>query len=743
MSARPNKRYQLPVRGMSCAACVARVERTLQKIEGVSDVSVNLAGEKAYFNLDESSNNLAAVAQKVSESGYELVMPLSRDIAQPAQNGLDDFDQSLRHDLRIALLFAVPVFFISMLMEFPGLHALWPLSESDTQKLLLILSTPVVFLPGRRFYSAFWKNLRLWTADMNSLVAIGTGSSYGYSVLATLFPQLLTGSAGEIVPIYYDSTVVIIALVLVGRWLESRAKRRTTVAIQGLLALQPKTACVRRDGKEQWIPVEQLRLGDRVVVRPGEKIAADGRVVAGEAGVDESMISGESLPVDKSPGDRVLAGTLTASGAFEFDVTALADQSVLGQIIQLVEQAQGSKAPIQRLADRIAAVFVPVVVIIALITLVAWMTLGRQAGFAAALMHFVAVLIIACPCALGLATPTAIMVATGKAARTGLLIKSGESLELAHQVQVVILDKTGTLTKGKPAVTRIVCLPGASETEMLALAAAAEKKSEHPLAAAIVAAAEARGLNLPEAGGFSNQTGFGIAAMVSGRKVVVGNQKRMEDSGVSVAPLQEPAYECLQQGGTLIYCTFDGVLQGFFALMDPIREDAAASVAELRSMGRRVVMLTGDHPLAARTIAQAAGVDEYVAQVLPDGKAEQVKQWQRRGIKVAMVGDGINDAPALAQADVGIALGAGADVAIDSASIILMKGDLQGVVQAIRVSRQTLAAIKQNLFWAFFYNLLGIPLAALGLLNPMIAALAMSFSSVSVVANSLRLARTS
>lgn len=742
MNAPPIKRYQLPVRGMSCAACVARVERSLQKIEGVSQVSVNLAGEKAYFDLDEGCTSLKAVAQKVSESGYELIMPPSGDAALPAENGLD-FEQSLRRDLRIALLFTVPVFLISMLMEFPGLHALWPLSESDTQELLLILSTPVVFLPGRRFYSAFWKNLRQRTADMNSLVAIGTGSSYGYSVLATLFPQLLTGSADEIVPVYYDSTVVIIALVLVGRWLESRAKARTTVAIEGLLALQPKTACVRRDGKEQWIPLEHLRLGDRVLVRPGEKIAADGRVVAGEAGVDESMISGESLPVDKSPGDRVLAGTLTAAGAFEFDVTALAGQSVLGQIIQLVEQAQGSKAPIQRLADRIASVFVPVVVIIALITLVAWMTLGRQAGFAAALMHFVAVLIIACPCALGLATPTAVMVATGKAARKGLLIKSGESLELAHQVRVVILDKTGTLTKGKPAVNRIVCLPGVRETEMLTLAAAAEKRSEHPLAAAIVAAAEARGLSLPEATGFSNQTGFGISATVAGRKVVVGNQKRMEDSEVSVAPLQAQAQECLQQGGTLIYCTVDGALQGFIALMDPIREDAAASVAELRDMGLRVVMLTGDHPLAARTIAQAAGVDEYVAQVLPDGKAEQVKQWQRYGLKVAMVGDGINDAPALAQADVGIALGAGTDVAIDSASIILMKGDLHGVVQAIRLSRQTLAAIKQNLFWAFFYNLLGIPLAALGYLNPMIAALAMSFSSISVVANSLRLARTS
>ncbi|NLP12198.1 heavy metal translocating P-type ATPase, partial [bacterium] len=464
MSAPLSKRYQLPVRGMSCAACVARVERSLQKIEGVSQVSVNLAGEKAYFDLDEGCTSLKAVAQKVSESGYELIMPPSGDAALPAENGLD-FEQSLRRDLRIALLFTVPVFLISMLMEFPGLHALWPLSESDTQELLLILSTPVVFLPGRRFYSAFWKNLRQRTADMNSLVAIGTGSSYGYSVLATLFPQLLTGSADEIVPVYYDSTVVIIALVLVGRWLESRAKARTTVAIEGLLALQPKTACVRRDGKEQWIPLEHLRLGDRVLVRPGEKIAADGRVVAGEAGVDESMISGESLPVDKSPGDRVLAGTLTAAGAFEFDVTALAGQSVLGQIIQLVEQAQGSKAPIQRLADRIASVFVPVVVIIALITLVAWMTLGRQAGFAAALMHFVAVLIIACPCALGLATPTAVMVATGKAARKGLLIKSGESLELAHQVRVVILDKTGTLTKGKPAVNRIVCLPGVRETE--------------------------------------------------------------------------------------------------------------------------------------------------------------------------------------------------------------------------------------------------------------------------------------
>jgi len=735
------KSYHLPIQGMTCAACVARVERSLSKMDGIENVSVNLANEKAYFDLDEAKLSLTAVAQNIAAAGYQLILPQEGEPGAEEKNLIVEREARLLHDLQTSLCFAIPVFIISMLMEFHFFHSFWPLSRWDTHKILFLLTTPVVFLPGRRFFSLFWKNVRQKTADMNSLVAIGTGSAYGYSSLATLFPQLFSGSSLNLPHVYFDSTVVIISLVLLGRWLESRAKRKTTAAIQGLLTLQPQTACVRRNGIEQWIPLSALRVSDRVVVRPGERIPADGTMVNGQAHVDESMISGESLPVDKSSGDRVLAGTINRSGAFEFDVAVLGEQSVLGQIIKLVEQAQGSKAPIQQLADRIAAVFVPVVMMIALLTFF-WWWFGGQVGIAKALMHFVAVLVIACPCALGLATPTAIIAGIGWAAARGLYVKDSESLELAQQVKVVLLDKTGTITQGRPEVQGVYAKEGVNEDELLTMASAVENKSEHPLAKAVVAAAQARGLVMPEAGQFSNQPGTGVQAVVSGRKIIIGNQKQMLASQISIDALSAQAQRCLDQGQTLLYLAGDGVAQGFISLADPIKESSAAAIQRLQGMNLRVVMLTGDHPQAAAAIAEKAGITDFVAEVMPQQKVEEVKKFQARGQRVAMVGDGINDAPALAQADVGIAIGAGTDVAIESASVILVKNDLNGVAQSILISRKTMRTIKQNLFWAFFYNLLGIPLAAAGVLNPMIAALAMSFSSVSVVSNSLRLAMT-
>lgn len=730
------KQYQLSVQGMTCAACVARVERTLKKIEGVEQVSVNLASEKAYFELDENKAALTQVMAAVADNGYQLSLPAAATAA--AATIVHDHEAEQLADLRTALWFSVPVFLISMLADFAFFKAAWPLSQENTFKLLMILTTPVVFLPGRRFFSLFRKNLLHRSADMNSLIAIGTGSAYGYSVAATLFPQWMAGGEHSL-HVYFDSTAVIITLVLLGRWLEGRAKRKTTEALKKLMDLQPPSACVIRNGVEQRLPLDQIVLDDRVLVRPGEKVPADGILVAGEAGIDESMISGESIPVDKKSGDHVLAGTLNLVGAFEFRITALGERTVLGQIVKMVEQAQGSKAPIQRLADRIAAVFVPVVVAIALLTFLGWLVFG-SGTFQTALINFVAVLIIACPCALGLATPTAIMVATGLAARRGILIKNGESLELAHQVKVVILDKTGTVTEGKPAVQQISADSGLSKEALLTLAAAAENRSEHPLARAVAAYAQQQGIEIPPASGFKNVTGSGVEAQVNGQSVLIGNRSFMERQGVDTVLWHEAASAGHEQGQTMLFAAVDGRMAGLIGLADPVKPSSAAAVASMKGFGLKVVMLTGDHPKAAAAVAQQAGVDEFVAEVLPEQKAAHVAAWQAQGYKVAMVGDGINDAPALAQADVGIAMGGGTDIAIESASITLMRGDLNSVAQAIVLSRKTIRTIRQNLFWAFFYNVLGIPLAALGYLNPMIGALAMSFSSVSVITNSLRIA---
>jgi Cu+-exporting ATPase len=726
---------------MTCASCVARVEKSLKKIPGLQDVAVNFATEKASFTITDPNLRLEEIAAVVADAGYKMVLPqpvvkhntVIRGEDSPER---DEQGDALRRDLRTALVFALPVFLISMGMEVTPFQALWPFSADATHKILFLLTTPVIFLPGARFFRIFWLNLRHFTAEMNSLVAIGTGSAYGYSTLVTLFPQLFSDGGGA-AHVYFDSAAVIITLILLGRWLEHRAKKQTGASIRALLALQPKTARIRRDGQLVEIAIADLAAGDRVVVRPGEKIPADGRVESGVSAVDEAMISGESLPVDKKAGDQVTGGTLNTTGAFEFIVTAAGADSVLAQIIRLVEEAQGSKAPIQRLADRIAAVFVPVVVAVALLTLTGWLLFARV-PLGAALIPFVAVLIIACPCALGLATPTAIMVGTGSGARRGILIKNGESLEITHKIDTLLFDKTGTLTMGVPRVTD-VATSTLGERELLRLAAGIESLAEHPLARAVTEKARTEGIAAPPCEDFLSHTGAGVSGRIEGRLVRIGHAEFMQAEGIDTAAWQEFASRWAGEGKSLLYLAVEGTVAGMIAVADTLRPESAGAIRALQQLGIRVVMLTGDNPAAAAAIAQAAGITHFVAGLRPADKAEVVRREQADGRIVAMVGDGVNDAPALAQADVGIAIGSGADVAIESAAITLVHGDLTRVVRAIDLSRRTMRTIRQNLFWAFIYNTLGIPLAALGLLNPMLAALAMSFSSVSVLTNSLRL----
>jgi len=608
---------------------------------------------------------------------------------------------------------------------------------------------------GRHFYARAWTAFRHHSADMNTLVAVGTGAAFLYSVIATVAPGFFL-ARGVAPDVYYEAVIVIIALVLTGNAFESRAKRQTATSLRALADLQPKTARVVRDAAEVDVPVEVVRSGDVVVVRPGERVAVDGQLESGESAVDESMITGEAIPVLKRPGDRVIGGTINRTGAFRYRATTVGADSVLAQIVKLMRDAQGSRAPIQRLADRISAVFVPVVVSLAIATFVAWFVAvhsGGAGGGEAAVRAFaaaVAVLIIACPCAMGLAVPTAVMVATGKGAELGVLIKGGEALQRAGDVSTVVLDKTGTVTEGRPTVTDVVVVPGAAlgGDDVLRLAASLESSSEHPLADAVVRRARERGLALEAASGFRSVTGRGVEGHVSGDRVAVGSRDFVRELGVDPAPLDTDAERLATAGRTPVHVVVNGALAGLVAVADPIKPGARDTVRRLRQMGLDVVMLTGDDERTARAVAREAGIERVVAGVLPEGKVAEVKRLQGEGHVVAMVGDGINDAPALARADVGIAIGTGTDVAVEAADVALMRGDLAGVADAIRLSRRTMRTMKQNLFWAFAYNVVGIPVAAgalypaIGLLlSPILASAAMAFSSVSVVGNSLRLRR--
>ena len=734
----------IPINGISCASCVATIEAALGRLPGVLSASVNFATNRATVSFAPASVGVGEMRQAIRNAGYE---PLDTP-----DEGAEDLEraarvhemQVLRRKLTVGIVLTVPILLGSMHRWFPwapaGLRNFW---------VLLVLTTPVQFWVGGQFYRGAWAAFRHRTSDMNTLIVVGTSAAYGYSLAMTLAPGFFQAS-GIAPAVHFETAAVIITLILLGRVLEAAARGRTSEAIKRLMGLRAKTARVVRDGVEQDIPLDAVQVGDLVVVRPGEKIPVDGTVQDGASTVDESMLTGESLPVEKRPGDPVVGATLNRTGTFRFVATKVGAETVLAQIIRLVEAAQGSKAPIQRLADTVASIFVPTVFGIALLTFVIWWVFGPAPSSLFAMLNFVAVLIIACPCALGLATPTAMMVGTGKGAELGILIRSGESLETANRLDTVIFDKTGTLTAGKPVVTDVVMLEQypLEQTEVLRLAASLERGSEHALGEAIVEAARDRGLALESADGFEAVPGRGVRGRVGGRTVQLGSPAWLRDSGLETDELERAADRLADAGKTAMLVAVNDRAVGVIAVADTLKPSAPAAVQMLQRMGLRLVMLTGDNRRTAAAMAKAAGIEEVVAEVLPDQKAAAVKHLQAQGRRVAMVGDGINDAPALAQADIGIAMGRGTDVAMEAADITLIRDDLAGVALAIELSRRTVRTIKQNLFWAFVYNVLGIPIAA-GvlypfsglLLDPMLASAAMALSSVSVVSNSLRLRR--
>ncbi len=743
----------LDIEGMSCAACAAAVEKSLSRTPGVQAARVNYATEKASVTYAPSQTSPADLRAAVENAGYAVaarapdISPADRQAAIDRQKAADY--QALRQRFGVAAALALSIMTLSMPMLWPALlHAAGLYSVNY---ILLMLTCPVLFYSGREFYVSAWQSFRHRSATMDTLVAVGTGAAFLYSVAATILPGFFE-QHGVPPEVYYDTTATIIALILLGKLLELRAKTRTSAAMRALLSLQARTArLVRPDGQETDVPIEAVLPGDLVAVRPGEKIATDGVVETGRSAVDEAMLTGESLPVEKQPGDAVFGATLNKAGAFRFRVHKVGADTLLAQIVRLVEDAQGSRAPIQRLADKVSAVFVPTVVIIAILTFVLWFDLSPVATrLPLALVSFVAVLIIACPCALGLATPTAIMVGTGKGAEHGVLFRSAEALERTYKADTILLDKTGTITRGEPAVTDFSTAAGYPAAELLALVAAVERQSEHPLAEAIVRYAAARqGAPVPAVTEFRAVPGQGALARVASQAVVIGNRQLLATAAIVLpAELAQQAEELLAQAKTVLYVAVAGRAVALFGLADTVRDTSAAAIRHLQQLGLEVIMMTGDNPQTAARVAAQVGIRRYVAEVMPAGKAALVKQLQAEGRTVAMVGDGINDAPALAQADSSLAMGTGTDVAIEAAGITLMRNDLQSVVTAISLSRQTMRTIRQNLFFAFIYNLLGIPVAA-GLLypvfgvrlSPMLAAGAMALSSVSVLTNSLRLRR--
>ncbi len=830
------ERVDLPITGMTCAACARRIERQLTKTPGVRQANVNFATSRATVEYDSGATNTSSLVNVVKDVGYGTAGTaranfIVDDSARPSGSSqpleqrlnalagvvsasfnlgtmeirveylpgaldvrsirrlIEDFGYKVRevggaggdvaaeeqeadarlaeyNDIKrkfwVAAILSAPVLVIAMshgrigFLNFPGVN--W---------LQLALATPVVFYSGWQFYRGAWAAFRHRAADMNTLIATGTGAAYLYSVAATIAPRFFAGATGNdpmagmagmtdapMVPVYFEAAAVIIALILLGRMLESRAKGQTSDAIRRLVGLQAKTARVVRDGREMDIVVEEVVPGDVVIVRPGEKIPVDGEVTEGASAIDESMLTGESLPVEKKTGDEVFGATLNKTGSFRFKATKVGKDTALQQIVKLVQDAQGSKAPIARTADVISGIFTPIVICIAILTFVMWFVLAPvDVRFTFALVNFVAVLIIACPCALGLATPTAIMVGTGRGAENGILIKGGESLEMAYKLTTIVLDKTGTITKGQPALTDVIAASRGgddhiTEDELLRLVASAERASEHPLGEAIVRGAEARHLTLSDVKEFNAVAGRGLEATVEGRRLIVGNQTLMRERGMTIDGFEERAAALAAEGKTPMYAGVDGHFAGLIAVADEVKPESREAIEAMRRANLEVVMMTGDNRRTAEAVARQVGIDRVLADVLPEGKAGEVKRLQNEKRIVGMVGDGINDAPALAQADVGIAIGTGTDVAIEASDITLIRGDLRGVVTAIALSKATIRTVKQNLFWAFIYNIIGIPIAA-GLLypatgwllSPVIASAAMSFSSVSVVANSLRLRR--
>lgn len=752
----PTRDVVLNVEGMFCASCVKRVERKLERVDGVIEANVNLATEQANITYSAGVATLDDLIGAVESAGYTATLhdaehDETAEREEQRQAEMRDLARKSIVSIVISAVIMALMFWPSWLPDIPIImdDTMGGMADREMFYLLFLLATPVQFWAGGVFYRQAWAAARHFQANMATLVVLGSSAAWGYSTLVTFWPDLLA-TANLQTEVYFDSATIIIGLILFGRWLEARAKHQTTGAIKALMDLAPPTARVLRDGAELDIPLDAVRKGDLIRVRPGEKIPVDGRIEQGTSTVDESMLTGESMPVSKAAGNEVIGGTINRSGSFTYRAERVGQDTTLSQIVRLVQEAQGSKAPIQRLADQIALYFVPAVIVVAAITFGIWMLIGPAPAFNHALVVTIAVLIIACPCAMGLATPTAIMVAAGKGAEMGVLIRGGEALEQAHRVDTIVLDKTGTITAGRPSVTDILTAPGISSDDLLRLVAAVERGSEHPLGESIVEAAAVRNLPLVEADHFDSIAGHGVVGEVEGRQVVIGNRRLLDQRDVDLTPMLEQAARLSSAGKTPVYVAIDGALAGIIAIADAIKPTSPQAVATLQALGIDVWMVTGDGDDTAKAVARQVGIsDERVmAGVLPGDKSAKVEELQQTGARVAMVGDGVNDAPALAQADLGIAIGAGADVAIEASDVTLMSGDLRGVVNAIALSRRTVQTIKQNLGWAFGYNIALIPVAA-GILypltgdvlNPALAAGAMALSSVSVVTNSLRLRR--
>ena len=731
------KKLIIPIYGMHCASCAQKIESTLKKLDGVTNANVNFATEKATVEFDENVTNESEIYNIIEQLGYKVIKEINHEAERFVDKEREVREKEIKRIKSLfifSLLLSIPVFLIAMPFEWLNIEIPYK------NIILLLLTTPIQFIVGYRFYKEAFSALKAKTANMSTLIAIGTSAAYFYSLFVVLFPDILGKN------VYFETSAIIITFVILGKWLEAITKGRASEAIKKLIGLQPKYATVIRDGKETQISIKDVVVGDTIVVKPGQKIPVDGVVIEGTSSVDESMITGESIPVEKRKGDTVIGGTINKYGSFKFKATKVGRDTVLNQIIKLVEEAQGSKAPIQRLADRVSSYFVPTVILIAIVSFLLWyFVLGQS--FIFSLNIFIAVLIIACPCALGLATPTAIIVGTGKGAENGILIKNAEALENIHKLTTMVFDKTGTLTKGKPSVTDILA-DELDKKEILKYAAIAEKKSEHPLAEAIINKAKEEKLEIPDAESFEAIPGHGILAKYDGKTILFGNRDLMKKYKIKIGELEKKISALENEGKTVMILVLDKKIIGLIAVADTLKEFSKEVVQKLHKMGKEVIMITGDNKRTANAIARQLGIDYVLAEVLPEEKEKEIEKLQKKGKIVAMVGDGINDAPALAKADIGIAIGAGTDIALETGDVILIKNDLRDVITAIDLSNYTIKKIKQNLFWAFFYNCVGIPVAAgllypfTGLLlNPMIAAIAMAFSSVSVVSNSLLMKR--
>ncbi|MFB6469283.1 heavy metal translocating P-type ATPase [Cytobacillus sp. Hz8] len=730
------EKVELDIIGMTCAACATRIEKGLKKLEGVSKANVNLALEKATVEYDPSSTNVQQLIKKVENLGYEA----SRKEAGKEQEIADYREKEIQNQKRkfiFSLILSFPLLW-SMVSHFKFTSFIYLPDILMNPWVQFAFATPVQFWIGRQFYVGAYKALKNKSANMDVLVALGTSAAYFYSLYLTI--QTI-GTMHHMVDLYFETSAVLITLIILGKLFEAKAKGRSSDAIKKLMGLQAKTATVVREGKEMEVPLEQVQVDDIVHIKPGEKVPVDGKIVEGRSAVDESMLTGESIPVDKTIGDSVIGATINKNGFLKIKATKVGKDTALAQIIKVVEDAQGSKAPIQRLADQISGIFVPIVVGIALLVFLIWIIWVTPGDFAESLEKLIAVLVIACPCALGLATPTSIMAGSGRAAEFGILFKGGEYLELTHRINTIILDKTGTVTNGAPKLTDIIPALGQNETDFLSLVGSAEKQSEHPLAQAIVEGIKEKGANFSATEEFEAITGFGIKAIVNQKLIYVGTKRLMKEKGIDISVGLNEMSALESEGKTAMLVAIDGLYAGIIAVADTVKDTSKKAVQRLKNMGLEVIMITGDNVQTAQAIAAKVGIDSVIAEVLPEGKAEEVKKLQNQGRKVAMVGDGINDAPALALADIGMAIGTGTDIAMEAADITLIRGDLNSIADAIYMSKKTITNIKQNLFWAFAYNSIGIPVAAFGLLAPWLAGAAMAFSSVSVVLNALRLQR--